>query len=46
MTGLAERALILESATGKDERIFLLEDVREDDAPYFSTILVRRGELS
>jgi precorrin-2/cobalt-factor-2 C20-methyltransferase len=44
--GIADRALILESATGDEERITPLEDVKQDDAPYFSTILVRRGELS
>ncbi len=44
--GLAERALILESASGDNERVTALEDVSEDDAPYFSTILVRRGELT
>jgi precorrin-2/cobalt-factor-2 C20-methyltransferase len=45
-SGIADRALILESATGNEERITPLEDVEEGDAPYFSTILVRRGELS
>ena len=49
--GLEGRATILESATGKDERITSLEDIAEDGigeegAPYFSTILVRREELS
>jgi precorrin-2/cobalt-factor-2 C20-methyltransferase len=44
--GLAGRATLLESATGEDERIIALEDVAENDAPYFSTILVRRGDLS
>jgi precorrin-2/cobalt-factor-2 C20-methyltransferase len=44
--GVAKRALILESATGEDERVTPLEDVGEGNAPYFSTILVRRGELS
>jgi precorrin-2 methylase len=39
-------AVILESATGEDERIIPLEEAGEGDAPYFSTILVRRGELS
>ena len=44
--GLAERALILEGASGDNERVMLLEDAAEKDAPYFSTILVRRGELA
>ncbi len=44
--GLADRATILESATGEEERVTALEDVTQDDAPYFSTILVRQGELS
>jgi len=44
--GLEDRAVILESATGEDERVIPLEDVTQDEAPYFSTILVRRGELS
>jgi precorrin-2/cobalt-factor-2 C20-methyltransferase len=44
--GMADRAVILESASGEDERITPLEDLEQDDAPYFSTILVRRGELS
>lgn len=44
--GLAERALILERASGDNERVMLLEDAAEKDAPYFSTILVRRGELT
>ena len=44
--GLADRATILESATGENERVTALEDVTQDDAPYFSTILVRRGDLT
>lgn len=44
-SGMADRALILESATGEEERITALEDVAQDEAPYFSTILVRQGEL-
>jgi precorrin-2/cobalt-factor-2 C20-methyltransferase len=44
--GLMGSAVILESATGEDERIIPLEEAGEGDAPYFSTILVRRGELS
>jgi len=44
--GLARRAIILESVTGENERIVPLENVAEGDAPYFSTILVRREGLS
>lgn len=44
--GLGARAIILESATGENEKVIALEDAHQDDAPYFSTILVRRGELS
>lgn len=44
--GLADQAIILESATGEDERIMPLEDVGENHTPYFSTILVRRKDLS
>ncbi len=43
--GLADRATILEGATGERERVIALEDAPEKDAPYFSTILVRRSEL-
>jgi len=44
--GLLSRAVILESATGEDERVTPLADVKQEEAPYFSTILVRRGDLS
>ena len=44
--GLVERTIVLQSVTGEDERVIALEDAAEDDAPYFSTILVRRGELT
>ena len=44
--GLEGRALVLESVTGEGERITTLEEVGENDTPYFSTILLRRGELS
>lgn len=44
--GLAKRALILESASGENERVTPLENITQDKAPYFSTILVRRGELT
>ncbi len=44
--GLADCAVVLESATGEDERVIALEDVGENETPYFSTILVRKGELS
>jgi len=43
---LADRASILVSATGEDEQVLSLEGVKGDEAPYFSTVLVRRGELS
>ncbi|GBE42888.1 MAG TPA: precorrin-2 C(20)-methyltransferase [Rhizobiales bacterium] len=49
--GLESRATLLESVTGKEERISAVEDLAEngageEGAPYFSTILVRRRELS
>lgn len=44
--GLAKHAIILERVTGENERIVPLETVAEGEAPYFSTILVRREELS
>ncbi len=44
--GLADRAVLLESATGEDERVIALEDVGENETSYFSTILVRQRELS
>lgn len=44
--GLMGSAVILESATSGDERITPLDEAGEGDAPYFSTILVRRGELA
>ncbi len=49
--GLEGRATILESATGESERITTLdkfsdETIGEEGAHYFSTILVRRKELS
>ncbi|MEO0945739.1 MAG: precorrin-2 C(20)-methyltransferase [Pseudomonadota bacterium] len=42
-TGLAGRAMIIERATGAEERITKLSDVPEGERPYFSTILVYRG---
>ncbi len=44
--GLADHAVVLENATGGDERVTPLEDVGENETPYFSTILVRRKDLS
>ncbi len=44
--GLTDRAVILESATSENERVIPLAEAGEGDAPYFSTILVRRGELA
>jgi precorrin-2/cobalt-factor-2 C20-methyltransferase len=44
--GLADHAVVLESATGEDERVIALEDVGKTETPYFSTILVRQKELS
>ena len=44
--GLMGSAVILESATGENERVIPLAEAGDGDAPYFSTILVRRGELS
>jgi precorrin-2/cobalt-factor-2 C20-methyltransferase len=41
--GLAERATIVESATGDGEKISPLEDVPEGKRPYFSTILLYKG---
>ena len=42
--GLAERATIIESATRDDEKITRLEDIPEGERPYFSTILVYKGD--
>ncbi len=38
-----DRALIVEKATGDDQRISELADVALGERPYFSTILVYKG---
>lgn len=42
-TGHAENAMIIEHATGKNERITALKDFASDARPYFATILCYRG---
>ncbi len=44
--GLIDKAVIVEGATGEDEHVTPLEDITPGEQPYFSTILLRRGELS
>ncbi len=39
---LAESAIVVENGTGEGERISLVEQVTDDEKPYFSTILVTR----
>lgn len=41
--GLADKAMIVERATGEGQRITNLADVPEGERPYFSTILVYKG---
>jgi len=41
--GLTDKALIIEKATGDDQRISALADVAPGEQPYFSTILVYKG---
>jgi precorrin-2/cobalt-factor-2 C20-methyltransferase len=41
--GLADRSIVVERATSKEERILRLIDVAEGERPYFSTILIYRG---
>jgi len=43
---LVECATILESATGADEKITRLSEIEDGEQSYFSTILVRRGEVA
>ncbi len=43
-TGLANSAWIVEAATNPEQKITALEAVKEGEKPYFSTILVYRGE--
>jgi len=40
---VADRAIIIERATRDDERILALDDLPEGERPYFSTILVYKG---
>jgi precorrin-2/cobalt-factor-2 C20-methyltransferase len=40
---VADRAFIIERATRDDERILALDDLPEGERPYFSTILVYKG---
>jgi precorrin-2/cobalt-factor-2 C20-methyltransferase len=40
---LADRAIIVERATSREERIFKLADVAKGERHYFSTILIYRG---
>ncbi len=40
----ADRAWIIEAATGANQKITALEDVPEGERPYFSTILIYRGD--
>ena len=42
--GLAQRSWIVEAATAPEQKITALEDVPEGERPYFSTILVYRGD--
>lgn len=44
--GLAARARYVEHATMADERQLPLADVAPDSVPYFSLVLVRRGDIS
>lgn len=41
--GLAADTMIVCAATREDEKIMALEDLGEDEQPYFSSILVNRG---
>lgn len=43
-TGHAENAVVVEYATGADQRITALKDFASDARPYFSTILCYRGQ--
>jgi len=42
--GLTERAAIIQSATNSDQQVVQLNDFPGDEQPYFSTILVYRGD--
>ena len=41
--GLTQSSAIVERATQGDQRVLGLDDLPEDERPYFSTILVYRG---
>ena len=43
---LAENAIVVENGTGQGERITLVEQVTDDEKPYFSTILVTRRDVT
>jgi precorrin-2/cobalt-factor-2 C20-methyltransferase len=40
---LTDKAIIVEKATGEEQRVTRLADAEEGDRPYFSTILVYKG---
>jgi precorrin-2/cobalt-factor-2 C20-methyltransferase len=42
--GVADRAIIVEKATREEERITMLADVPAGERPYFSTILIYKGD--
>ena len=42
-SGLADSAWIVEAATNPEQNVMALEEVKEGEKPYFSTILVYRG---
>lgn len=41
--GLADKATIIENATGKTQKITALTDIADGERPYFSTILIYNG---
>jgi precorrin-2/cobalt-factor-2 C20-methyltransferase len=41
--GLEDRAMIVESASGDNEKVTALADIPEGERPYFSTILIYKG---
>ncbi len=43
-SGLSEQAWIVEAATSFEQRVRQLKDVPDGDRPYFSTILIYRGD--
>jgi len=42
--GLGKQAIVIERATGEDEKITPLDQMAEGERPYFSTILIYKGE--